>query len=298
LGGFAAFVFTRRIIILLSLTVLTAIIYGKPLILTQPLSGIYTSSRLVEKLKDALPKGERYAFAEQSGVLPPNMESLVHLRSVHTYNSLTSIGYQQYIASLGGETTFYGRQAKTIGKDLTSRPAFSYSGIGLILSRSPLEDPGLRQIGEESGLRLYKPLRDPVIYAQVKTYTRDDNGKYSLSGYLFDHPAFSVSRVEEYDDYQKFTVRSQPVDTLLFVSQQYHPKWRATTDLGPSRTVVVNNFFLGVAVPAGAKWVELEFRPFVYWSFIPQIVFLGAFLCFVGEAFFKRLRVSKTLRLS
>ncbi len=35
-----------------------------------------------------------------------------------------------------------------------------------------------------------------------------------------------LRRREDMDDFQKFQVTASPEETLLFVSQQYHPAWR------------------------------------------------------------------------
>ena len=47
----------------------------------------------------------------------------------------------------------------------------------------------------------------------------------------------------------------------------------AYSDTGTLAVVKVNDFYLGVIVPSGIRWVEFEFRPYVFWSFIPQILY-------------------------
>ena len=83
-------------------------------------------------------------------------------------------------------------------------------------------------------------------------------------------------RREAMDDLQKIQVTPSPEETLLFLSQQYHPAWRATADHRPLRTVLVNRFYQGVIVPPMTTEVELRFRPFVLWSWLPQLFFAAS----------------------
>ena len=86
------------------------------------------------------------------------------------------------------------------------------------------------------------------------------------------------------DDFQKIQLTASPEETLLFVSQQYHPAWSATADQGPLRTVLVNGFYQGVIVPPMTPKVELSFRPFVLWSWLPQLFFAaGATLLLIRQ---------------
>jgi uncharacterized membrane protein YfhO len=76
------------------------------------------------------------------------------------------------------------------------------------------------------------------------------------------------------NDFQKIEVTASPQETLLFLSQQYHRAWRARAGQQPLRTVLVNRFYQGVIVPANTSEVELFFRPFVLWSWLPQGLFI------------------------
>ncbi|MBA4372486.1 MAG: hypothetical protein C0402_06445 [Thermodesulfovibrio sp.] len=275
--GAAVFIITRSQPLLCILVVITALAYGKPLLLFRPLDKISTASSLTMAVKDALPEGSRYAFAGQTPLLPPNMESLLGLQSIHTYNSLSSRNYQQYIKGLGGETRVYGRHSRFIAGDrVTEKEAFSYSGIGVVLSPGAIQDAGLRLIGQQSGLHMYKPVREPVLFAQLTVNSGIDEARVFLRGPVYEQPSLEARRLEKADDYQKYQVTDYPGSTTLFISQQYHPLWKAKTDMGPATTALVNDFFLGVNVPAGAHWVTIEYCPYVYWSFIPQILFLLA----------------------
>jgi hypothetical protein len=71
----------------------------------------------------------------------------------------------------------------------------------------------------------------------------------------------------------RFKVTSADKETLLFVSQQAHPYWQATSQGRPLPTITINNFYLGAVIPPQTTEVELEFRPFVIWSWVPQVIY-------------------------
>jgi hypothetical protein len=48
---------------------------------------------------------------------------------------------------------------------------------------------------------------------------------------------------------------------VLFVSEAYHPWWRARVDGAPAEVLRAQMTFMAVRVPAGAHRVELELRP-------------------------------------
>jgi hypothetical protein len=75
------------------------------------------------------------------------------------------------------------------------------------------------------------------------------------------------------NDFQKIEVTGSPEETLLFLSQQYHRAWRAISKDRPLPTVIVNGFYQGVVLPPDTSEVELFFRPFVLWSWLPQLLF-------------------------
>ena len=54
---------------------------------------------------------------------------------------------------------------------------------------------------------------------------------------------------------------STPSPRLLVTTESYHPGWRAVIDEQPTSVIRVNGDFLGLAVPAGAKRLELTFSP-------------------------------------
>ena len=79
----------------------------------------------------------------------------------------------------------------------------------------------------------------------------------------------------------------------LFVSENYDPAWRATVDGTPTPVLRAQYALMGVAVPAGARSVELTFasRAYARGKVVTLIVLLLA-LATVGAGFVARRRGS------
>src|SRR5690606_13119088 len=141
----------RPMLLMLALASLLGIT-SYPLILKQELSQIAMTSSLVERVRDNLPSGSRYAVGTPGvSVLPPNLNTTLDLASVHSYNSLSSTRYHTLIKSLGGEVLTNGRWNGAISPDY-SGAMFWMSNISLILSPGELTHENLEFLGEESGI--------------------------------------------------------------------------------------------------------------------------------------------------
>ena len=101
-----------------------------------------------------------------------------------------------------------------------------------------------------------------------------------VRGALRDAELLDLERVENRDDFLRFRVTPSNEATLLFVSQQSHPQWQARSEGRQLETVVVNDFYQGVIVPAHARGVELRSMPYVRWSWVPQLFFVVSFAAF------------------
>ncbi len=273
-----AAIFWRSVPVFLGVVVLSIFSYGRPLILSRPLSTIQRSSMLVEALKERT-GGARFAIADPGirDELPPNEEALFGLKSINSYDSLSPRGYQELVGrwSVEGADT-YGRYFKIINPELAlADPAFPFANVSAVLSRQSLSSAGLRWAGDVAGIEFYRPSVAPITLRQTVSYkiSVGEDIKMDPSSPERDLPS---QRREDMDDFQKFQVTASPEETLLFVSQQYHSAWRATADRRPLRTVRVNQFYQGVIVPPMTTEVELSFCPFVLWSWLPQLFFAAS----------------------
>jgi hypothetical protein len=97
-------------------------------------------------------------------------------------------------------------------------------------------------------------------------------------------------------------------ESVIVFSQTFHPQWYARVRTGAgwqdAPTVVVNGSYQGARIPAGAQEVIMEFRPWAYWSIIPNIFWLGCVLLLLGcwmwsyvpiQSFVQQLRKRVTL---
>nr|AFK79266.1 hypothetical protein [uncultured bacterium F41-01] len=272
------FVVTRRPAFLLFAICVSIVTYGFQIVLLRPLAEIQTSSPLVAHLRQETRDDTRYAVfgPNPTPLLPPNQEALLNLWSIHSYNSLSTVNFQQLTQQLSttGAVT-YGRSFTALDSvEKLDHAAFTYTGVQVLVSREALRTERFQELTNIEGIRLYKSRTPPLLEAQITTFKRSPDGQVVLSGTLEEQPRLGVERTDRFDEFLKFRVTPSAHDTLLFVSQQYHPHWQATAKNQTLTTVLINNFYLGVIIPPHIDQVEIEFRPFVRWSWIPQVFFL------------------------
>ncbi len=272
----------RSMSALIAIAVLSTFLYGRTLILSRPLRTIHTSSELINAVKAHTPNEERFVIADpKMAALPPNQEALFGLDSVNSYDSLSSRRYQEWtrLWSAAGTRT-YGRHFRFLNNEMAvANPAFPFSNVRVILSTRPLPTDHLRLAAEMNGIKLYETLTAPIDLLQTPRFQMSNVGMAVIESSI-DQRNLQSSRTETLNDFEKIAVTASPQETLLFLSQQYHRAWRAQTHHRSLRTVIVNRFYQGVVVPPNTSEVELSFRPFVLWAWLPQFLFVvaGAFL--------------------
>ena len=302
LAGAVAFVWTRSRLVLVALGVATAATGLLRLELTRPLSETRPDSKLVGRIRTETDGGSRYAWfgEEYVGALHPNQEALFGLRSVHSNNSLSSQSYQRWMSRV------WGVQSITHGRMFARLPhgakpdlaALSWAGVSLLLSVPPLPAWMANGAGRVEELRLYRLKDPPRLEAQLAQFSREEPGRASVGGSLGSTQGLAVQRTLGADDALAFRTTPAPVPTLLFVSQQHHSQWQAASGAAPLETVVVDDFYQGVIVPPGTEHVELSFRPWVRWSWVPQAAFAAAALGLLARSAMTRVRAAGARRAS
>ena len=273
-----AFLFTRRAVLLVVLAVATSLGYAPPLLFTRPPDEIRLKSTLVKRVQEETADGTRFAWIDKGvhAALPPNQEALHELRSPHSYNSLSAEAFQSWVGRVSGaETKVFGRRFGTFasGPDLDEQQ-LALAGVGLLLSPRRLPPTAGKYIDSVRGVSLTEPRQLPVLEAQVLEFELGSGGTGGTASFAVDAPRRGATRIEQRDDRLRFELQPATEPTLLFASQQHHPQWIARVDGEPAETVVVDGFYQGVLVPPGGTTVELEFRPLVRWSWVPQVVFV------------------------
>jgi hypothetical protein len=266
IAGLIAFVIVRKSFILIILTVVCVFAYSFNVMLTRPLDSIHTSSGLSEAIRLQTSDGCRYGKIDfrLSRVLVSNQEMLLGLRSIHSYDSLSSKNYQNMVLKISEKgTQTYGRFFNCITSTSKLRdPPFSYTGVSTLLLLT------------KSGLKLQKTPTAPILYAQTANYKHTEDNQIFFEGFLNEHAELDVEQTVSFDDMKKFKVTVSDSETVLFISQQYHPQWNSTSKGKPLETIVINDFYQGVIIPPGSRQIQLNFRPYVLWSWLPQLLFV------------------------
>lgn len=252
------------------------------------MESIQVSSDIVEFIKAETKGGLRFGFVGGKYIIPPNQEGLLGIRSIHSYDSLSSKNYQRLVRRLGerGAVT-YGRHFLTITDDRKlGDDAFSYTGIGLFVSRYAFAALNIEMIGRGAGYFFYRRTPRPVLEAQVADFTLNEGKRALIMGSLDEAAGSPVERLEDLDDFTLFKVTPADRETLLFVSRQYHPHWRARSRAGLLDTVMINDFYRGVVVPPDTEMIILEFRPYSLRMWIPQVLFVLLALALLASRVF------------
>jgi hypothetical protein len=277
-AGTGAFVWTRNPRILEVLVCVSIIAYGYQLILSRPLEEICRTSDLVEGVRAQTDSGSRYVRCGGCAwdKLRPNEECMLGVRSLHTYNPMASRNYGRLLSRINNKfTADGGRYCGWLdGPPSLESPEFSYCGVGVILTQEELDSTRYLCLGRYGACRLYRPLVLEPREAQLSLFTCQRDNEVMVAGPLHAQPLGQVRVLESFDDYKKYYVAPCEGPTLLFLSQQYHPLWKARSTAGPLQTVLVNDFFQGVIIPPKTDLVQIEFRPWSRWAWLPQLLYL------------------------
>lgn len=275
--GLAALVFARKPLFAGVLVVASVLHYGWASAIWIPAREIARTSPLVEALQQRTADGSRYACVgnAEPRLLPPNQEILYGLRSIHSYDSLSPTRYQEWVlrvSEVGARQR--GRQFRRVSSvaRLASEDVV-LGGIGTLVAPERLRAPMLADEMDVGGNYVYRLRAPPLLHAQFASFARSPFDPHVRVDEPFTTPRLPVERREHHDDRSVFEVTPSALETLLFVSQQYHPHWTAFSAGDSLKTVAVNGFYLGVIVPPNTHTVEIEFRPWARWSWVPQAFF-------------------------
>lgn len=264
--------------LLIVLVTLNVFVYSYQLTLYRPVSSIYTRSPLIESIRKYLSDGSRYAlFGTHFGdVLSPNQEALLGLRSIHSYDSLSSRQYQSLVAGwTDAGTSVYGRHFVALDNlNKLQAAAFQLSGVSLLISPQPIAPEGFRLAEKVEGFWLYRRIEPTILRLQTSNFERMAPEQVDLV--LPYGESLPLNILEEKDDFLKVQVTPKSSETLLFLSQQYHPQWSIKDAEGQAlQSVVVNDFYQGIIIPPHTTQVILRFQPVVLWSWLPQVLYVG-----------------------
>ncbi|MCE9595136.1 MAG: hypothetical protein K8S98_13200 [Planctomycetes bacterium] len=171
-AGFVAFLWTRRVWLVPVLVVGSIVAGGARLVLSRPESSIATTSPLVDALKTMTADGSRFAFVGggMRELLPANEEALLGLRSIQSYDSLSSLAYQTWIERLSTNgVQVSGRRFRAITDDTHLDDDFvAYGGIGALVSREALHTANFVEAQRVGALHLYRARRPPTLVGRAR----------------------------------------------------------------------------------------------------------------------------------
>jgi hypothetical protein len=285
--GAAAFVWTRSEIVLAILVVAGAFHYGSRLLLVRRESEVRVESELVDAVRAQTADGTRFAWI--GGVpkaLPCNEEAWLGLASIHSYDSLSSERYQNWILGVSAEG------ARTLGRKFDhisdesklDSAALRLGGVSTLLSTQPLRSPGAQLVETVSAVHIYRAPASPLLCAQLRLprLAGGDSAPFAegidldLAQRIDSASIVPIERMPGSDDHQRYRVSASDEPTLVWLSQQFHPRWIARSGEVPLRTLCVDGFYQGVIVPPRTREIDLEFRPWSRWSWLPQLFFAAA----------------------
>lgn len=265
----------RRWIVLYMAVVLFHLgVFDRSELLVQSRKDIVQSSPLTTQLQHVLADGSRYAVLKSAeDFMPANVNVQMSLRSVHTYDGLSPVRYQNLISRLGGENLNYGRSNLSIDAKSIASTDFMLSNIGAVVTRQPISSPKLELAGSFNGLLMYsvKDRWGAFVRAPINQ-VRLDGDAVTLAdpSAMAKHAAFPVS--DRGDDMELKLAERLDTPSVLVMSQSYHAQWdmqvRVQGTWTRAHPVLVNDAYQGVLLPPAAEAVRSTFRPWIRWAWL------------------------------
>jgi hypothetical protein len=292
-GFVVAIAATRLPSLLVAAAVIGVFTYAYPMLLVRPNDAIHRESPLVEQLRELTGDGARYAWVDLS-IIPANQESLLGLRSIHSYNSLSSLEYQRWVERISERgATDHGRHFDEIhGRSRLSSTELRRASVGVLIAPDRLDPELAEPVARWGRLWLHRTRQAPMFAEQATAWRVEGERRVGLDD-SSSPPPLAVVRELTADDRVTFEITALDSPSLLWASWQYHPNWRARSEGRALETVTVDGIYQGVLVPAGVAVVHLDFEPYVRWAWIPQACLLVALPgCVVWKRWRERLRIS------
>lgn len=288
------FVFTRSARVLATLVIASVLHYGYRVQLVQRPQAIARDSALVSALREATTDGSRYAIAgfERWGLLPPNQDIWLGLASPHSYDSLSSKRFNDWLLSISQTgARARGRSFRRIepGPGFFAEP-FTWAGIGAVVATHPIESRHLEAPRAVGGVEVLRTRAPASLAAQLVRFERVE-GELNIAGALDAQPRLELSASADHDDRASYVTTASDAPSVIFLSRQFHPAWHARSNGRELEVLPLNGLYLGVIVPPHTREMELTFEPWVRFAWVPQLVFgLLAFALALRELTRRRTR--------
>jgi hypothetical protein len=269
-------------------SLVAAIVHSFPLALWRPVEEVKQTSALLDCLQRESQPRDRYLRRTdlRKEILPANQEIWHELRSVQSYDSLAPLRYVEWtrpFSALADATR--GRHFRGIDADRSLDPErLAWAGVGLVVSAKPLPEGAGQPLQEVSGLHLTRSALPPVHHALLReSEVQLDGDRVTLVDRSLPAARAVLQRMDLASDHLhfEFAPSSDSSPRVLFLSQQFHPSWQARSGPDLLQTVGIDGFYQGVLVPPDVGSVELRFRPWARFAWLPQAALaVAAFACF------------------
>ena len=250
-----------------------------PMPLTEDITSmvrICSDGRIV-RYDDAEPK---FSFAERFDyVLPPNLPAKYGVMDIFGYDSLIMKDYFDYLTEIDPKSILWDRSVPNYNNVDTLTKAGLLTcgaGMGYVVTRGDLpENPLLDEIATKvyhGGIDIYRMKNSvpliraatyrihgpgvPKVFPHKECVTLEEVPKlpdgreleaYALKEYDFDNCVGEVTRTSSS---LKIPV-NVPSDCLIYISETYHPRWKAKLDGREVKVLKANGCFSAVSVPSG-----------------------------------------------
>ncbi|MCP3917982.1 MAG: hypothetical protein GY711_20740 [bacterium] len=287
--GVCAFAASARGWLLVPLLAVGVFHHGDAFVVWRPRKEIRTDSALARELRERTADGSRFAWvgARPRGgrFVPPNQEIVLDLASVHTYDHFVSRAFDAWVRPLRApaKRKAYDRRFLRIATEQSlDDEFFAKSGVSTLLSLAPLSPRIAREharFGEVIVSVVERP--GPLVAHLAPGMFQAAEGEFEVESERL-YAAQRVVPREWRSDHMRIDVEPSTAETLLFVSQQFHPQWKARADGLTLVTAPIDAVYQGVLLPPGTASIELSFEPWSRWALAPQVAFALAAAAFVA----------------
>jgi len=270
-AGLMALTLHRRPALILLLILASSFFYGRQLLPSRPTDSIALESPFLRAVESVVKDGRFARFGRPFPVL--HQGALFGLPTIHSYDSLSPRQFHRFAQELNRRgASQHGRIFLSIDPlGVRNEALLDLANVRGVISRRPLR--GLEVAHAGRGLFVLERKGRMAALHQLDRFTRE-GGEVRVPPSPANWSTRVASESIRLDDYLAIEVSAAEHETLLFLSQQHHPHWVASGSGQELETVRVNGLFQGVVVPPGTERIELRFRPFVWWSWVPQLAYL------------------------
>jgi len=231
-------------------------------------------------------------------VMWPNSSMVYSFQDVRAYDSLYYFRYYNLILELNKRNGFPKMDRMIIlTPEADGAPLLDFLGVKYYLAVKPMRSPYLRPV-YEGDISVYRNLRSlprANIYETWKVASErkildavvSKSFRPAQEVFLEEEPRFGPRdetplraasvRITDYSPGFIRIAADTKRNTMLAVSENLYPGWRAVIDGKPVKILRANYSFMGIALPAGRHTVALEYAP--AWAVWAAAVSLAAAIC-------------------